>query len=60
MRQSKNLPEASIRKFIGFHNPEYKKNVQFIEGHFCLCATLWGCMKKNVEVQEETVFLFFL
>jgi len=25
MRQSKNLPEAPIRKFTEFHNPEYKK-----------------------------------
>jgi len=25
MHQSENLPEAPIRKFIGFHNPEYKK-----------------------------------
>jgi len=24
MRQSENLPEVSIRKFTGFHNPEYK------------------------------------
>jgi len=46
MRQSENLPEAPIRKLTGFHNPEYKKNVQFIEGQFCLCATLWGCRKK--------------
>jgi len=25
MHQSKNLPEASIQNFTGFHNPEYKK-----------------------------------
>ena len=32
-----------------------KKNVHYILRQFYLCATLWGCRKKNVEVQEETV-----
>jgi len=45
-RQSKNLPD-----FIIWNT---KKNVQFIEGQFCLSATLWGCRKKNAGVQEET------
>ena len=37
-RQSKNLPDFIIRNI--------KKNVQFIEEQFYLCATLWGCRKK--------------
>ena len=26
-----------------------------MKGQFCLCTTLWGCRKKNVGVQKETV-----
>jgi len=62
MRQSENLPEAQIQKFTGFHNLEYKKNIYilFIWEQFCLYATLWGCRKKNVEVQEETAYRYSL
>jgi len=47
MRQSENLPEAPIRKFTGFHNPEYKKNK---------CTVYIGTvlsLRNFVGVQEE-------
>jgi len=45
--QSKILPEATIRKFTGFYNPECKKiNVQFLYGDSFIFAQYCG-------VQEE-------
>ena len=50
--QSKNLPDFIIQ------NTEKNKNVQFILWQFCVCATLWGCRKKNVGVKEETALSY--
>jgi len=57
MRQSENLPEAPIRKFTGFHNPEYKKKCTVLEGQFCLCATLWGAARKMWGCRKKLPFL---
>ena len=46
MCQSENLPEASIRKFTGFHNPEYKKKCTVYIGIVLSLRNLVG-------VQEE-------
>jgi len=60
MRQSKNLLEAPIQKFTGFHNPEYKKKCTVYIGTVLSLHNLVGCRKKNVGVQEETAIFFIL
>ena len=53
MRQSENLSEAPIRKFTGFHNPEYKKKCTVHIGTILSLRNLVG-------VQEETALFLFL
>jgi len=42
MHQSENLPETSIRKFTGFHNPEYKKKYTVYIGTSFVFAQPFG------------------
>jgi len=42
MHQFKNLSEALIRKFTGFHNPEYKKKMYALYRDIFVFAQLCG------------------
>jgi len=47
MCQSENLPEAPIQKFIGFHNPEYKKKMYSLYRDSFVFAQLWGTQEEK-------------
>ena len=49
--QSENLTDFIIQN---------KKNVQFIEGQFCLCATLWGAERKMWWCRKKLSILWWV
>jgi len=46
MRQYENLPEVPIRKFIRFHNPEYKRKCTVYIGTILSLHNFMGAGRK--------------